>query len=46
LIVEYDISCGGQSSKALVKRWVLGGCALLGSMGDSRQRCARIFEEG
>ncbi len=38
LIVEYDISCGGQSSTALVKRCVLGGCALPGSFGDSVKR--------
>jgi hypothetical protein len=35
LIVKYDISCGGQSSKALVIECVLGGGALPGVMGDS-----------
>ena len=34
LIVKYDISCGGQSSEALVIECVLGGYALPGAMGD------------
>src|ERR1700730_4001184 len=45
LIVKYDISCGRQSSKALVMECVLGGYALPGPVGDSLKGSSRTFKE-
>ena len=38
LIVKYDISCGGQSSKVVGDACVSGGYALPGRMVDSVKR--------